>query len=77
MNKSCGTCQRSFAREDNSNRCCGAGMVIDDKQPIWAVRKYSPAGMLKMLAEGIKADGLDCENMRPDDGAECDTYLAE
>ena len=75
--KRCDTCGRGW-RRDNGNIACGAP-VDDDalrgelgRNPIWAERKYCPAGILAALyGSGSLVKGTDCENMRPDDGVGC------
>lgn len=43
--------------------------------PIWAERKYSREGIMKMLAHsGGLPEGMDCANMRPVDGAGCAAF---
>lgn len=71
--KNCESCARGWTR-DSGNVCCGASAYDDQGGlgPIWSVRKYDPAKMLRMLVGGT-ADmaGTDCENMSPEDGALC------
>ncbi len=75
--KRCDTCGRGWRRDDG-NIACGAP-VNDDalhgregQNAIWAERKYSPAGLAMMFSGfALGAAGMDCENMRPDDGADC------
>ena len=75
--KRCDTCGYGWRRHD---RNIGCGAPVDDdallggkgQNPVWAERKYSSAGLISVLSgSGILGDGMDCENMRPDDGANC------
>lgn len=78
MANTCGTCARGY-RRDNGNISCGA--AVDDAalrageagmNPIWAERKYHRVRLFLMLAgKPTNDEGIDCENMRPDDGARC------
>jgi len=75
----CGTCARSFTRDDGSSEVCGAG--VDDGaladgvtgvNPIWAERKYGRARIAALLAgDAATPEGADCGNMPSTDGAEC------
>lgn len=67
----CANCAFSsdFDREDGLLSC---GLHPDgDPQPIWAARKFTLAGLRRMLAAGKAVAGEDCESMSPWDGAEC------
>ena len=81
--KRCNDCARGW-RRDNGNIACGAP-VDDDalrggvgQNPIWAERKYSPAGIIAaLLSSDVLGNGMDCENMRPDDGADCKLWQTD
>ncbi len=80
MTNSCRTCGYGFVREDNNLICCGAP-VDDDAlrgeegdNPIWAIRKYSEVAIVLMLTDNPPLEGIDCENMDPDDGVDCELY---
>jgi hypothetical protein len=77
--RNCGNCRSGW--QDGRQRIhCGhavddgsVGEPGDNRNPIWATRKYGMAGMMAMLS-GRTPAGSDCEDMDPGDGTECRTW---
>lgn len=72
----CGHCKRAWVGTSGEIHC---GAAVDDlalkegesgRNPIWAERKYSIAGMIAIMS-GTTIAGTDCENMSFNDGVKC------
>lgn len=81
----CGTCSRGW-KNGKGTISCGAGVDQDalagdsaGVNPIWAERKYGKSRLMAILAGNVagaaEPEGSNCEDLNPNDGAQCKTWL--